>query len=108
MPFHTFSCQRDAGPRTNPPREDLMVAEFRIPSSHEMSISTTAGHQALTEPLPDRGQCGQMYGSVMALEQHLGNTRRTAEVAVYLERRMGIKGLIGASGLPSDDKAGVS
>ena len=39
-----------------------------------------------------------MNGSVMALEQHLGNTGRTAEVAVYLEWRMGIKKVwIGAS-----------
>ena len=38
--------------RQTPPREDLMVAEFRIPSSHEMSISNPPrAIRPLTEPL---------------------------------------------------------
>jgi len=32
-----------------------------------------------------------MHGTVVALEQHLGNTGRTSEVAVYLKRRMRVK-----------------
>ena len=39
---------------------------------------------------PYRGQGGQQLDfSVMALQQHLGDAGRAAEVAVNLERRMG-------------------
>ena len=73
-----------------------------LPSTlHHLIVSGAKSFEMAV--LPYRRQGGQQfYFAIMALQQHLGDASRAAEVTVDLERRMSAKEVgIGASGLTS-------
>ena len=78
----------------------------------QVKLETAARLQSFHGAIGPRRWQGrqQEHETVVALQQHLGNACRTAEVAVYLEWRMGIKQIrIGASTLflRAEDEEGV-
>ena len=65
---------------------------------HVHRIAAARAKPAYRARFPRGRQCGKKAQfSAVALEQHLGNTRGGAKVAVYLERRVGVQ-QIGVTG----------
>ena len=80
-----------------------MVASTSRPSFHWISISKPPrARRPLTAPLGQAlGKRGQKFDLAgMALQEHLGDAGGAAEIAVDLERRMGVEHVrIGAVGM---------
>ena len=86
--------------------------KFAVPPVH-VDFETATSHEPLHAAVfPGTGQGGQQVDEpVVALHQHFSDTCRTAEVAIYLERWMGIEHIrIGATMLfdGTEDEEGVS
>lgn len=81
--------------RKVPPMVEAMVTVCTFPFSHFISSSRKPPRQRIpfySAMFPHIGQCRQeMNGTVMALYKHFGYAGRASEIAVYLERRMGIE-----------------
>ena len=81
--------------RKVPPMVEAMVtaSHFSFFPFHLFQQKTAATANSFYSAMfPHIGQCRQeMNGTVMALYKHFGYAGRASEIAVYLERRMGIE-----------------